>query len=41
MNYKMLFILLSVSSLICEDTITQVTENFSDGKPKEITIYRI
>ena len=41
MSNRMLFILLSVSLLICKDTITQVTENFSDGKPKEITIYRI
>ena len=40
MYYKILFsILLSLS--ICSDTITQVTDIFPGGRPREITIYQI
>ena len=41
MSYRMIFILLFTSFIICEETITQVTEIFPGGRPKEITIYRI
>ena len=38
--YKILFIIL-LSLAICSDTITQVTDIFPGGIPKEITIYQI
>ena len=40
MYYKILFSIL-FSFSICNDTITQVTDIFPGGRPKEITIYRI
>ena len=41
MSYRMIFILLFTSFIICEESITQVTEIFPNGRPKEITIYKI
>ena len=40
MHYKILFFIF-LSFSVCQDTITQITDIFPGGKPKEITIYQI